>query len=88
MNGNNKCPQYRINIAGPFRFDIKGAECIWKQKGPQSIAVDNLQTNATKYEECVNIVNKAAYTAASVAYGWASKKSICANWFPTDGPTQ
>ena len=27
MNGNNKCPQYRINLASPFRFDFKGAEC-------------------------------------------------------------
>ena len=28
MNGNNKCPQYRINLVSPFRFDITGAECM------------------------------------------------------------
>ena len=30
MTGNNECPQYEINLAGPFRFDITGAECILK----------------------------------------------------------
>ena len=28
MNGNIECPQYRINLASPFRFDTEGAECI------------------------------------------------------------
>ena len=32
MNGNNECPQYGINLASPFRFDIKGAECMYKTK--------------------------------------------------------
>ena len=27
INGNNECPQYGIKLAGPFRFDITGAEC-------------------------------------------------------------
>ena len=28
INVNNKCPQYGIDLAGTFRFDIMGAECI------------------------------------------------------------
>ena len=29
INGNNKCPQYGIDLASPFRFDIMGAECMY-----------------------------------------------------------
>ena len=51
INGNNECPQYRINLASPFRFDIEGAECSSNRLVPSGLHI-SAQPRSEEIECC------------------------------------
>ena len=53
MNVNNKCPQYGINLVGPFRFDITGAECI---KEKRELIVEKYEEKRRGLGSTVNLI--------------------------------